>query len=312
MSRRAATVYALLSSADPRRSSDRFFLCNSGAEANEGALKVAMLLSGPGSSDAWSRPQRAFHGRTMGALSLTWNPKYRKQFRRLELLDAVTAYRLQRSWGSRCARRSTTDTAAVVVEVVQGEGGVHPSDRCLSICSGLRQLCATSAAHCWSSTKFRPGWAAPGSWFAFQHADITARHCRLWAKVSRVACRSGAVCWRDRRWERSLPAAHGSTFGGNPLACVRGDGDPDHTLQDDHLPRRTSSPNWERGCWMNYERSASYVRFVKCAASACIVGIAATRARDSCAQEFAGTRCAGPARWIQCAAFAATADYYRK
>src|SRR5204863_1990584 len=98
---------------------DRIFLCNSGAEAIEGALKLARLLTG--------RPNvvatvRGFHGRTMGALSATWEPKYREPFEPLVPNYKHIAYN-----DLAAAEADISDqTAAVIIEIVQGEGGVRP------------------------------------------------------------------------------------------------------------------------------------------------------------------------------------------
>ncbi|MBL8132140.1 MAG: aspartate aminotransferase family protein, partial [Anaerolineae bacterium] len=118
---RRAELYALLASLLPAEL-DRFFLCNSGAEATEGALKAARLLTG---RDQIVAARRGFHGRTLGALGLTWNKDYREPFAGWAL-DSVThiAYNDLESAAAAIDER----TAAVVIEPVQGEGGVHPAD----------------------------------------------------------------------------------------------------------------------------------------------------------------------------------------
>ena len=117
---RRAELYALLTSISPA-DLNRFFLCNSGAEANEGALKVAKLLTG---RDGIVAAKRSFHGRTTGALSVTWTQKYRKPFQEwLPSVDYVAFNDIE------AARQAITEsTAAVVVEAIQGEGGVHPAE----------------------------------------------------------------------------------------------------------------------------------------------------------------------------------------
>jgi acetylornithine/LysW-gamma-L-lysine aminotransferase len=101
---------------------DRVFLCNSGAEAIEGAIKFSRYVTGRTGMVAM---MRSFHGRTMGALSATWNPKYREPFMPLVPDFSFTPYENLDK-----AREAITDqTAGVLVEVVQGEGGVHPGSR---------------------------------------------------------------------------------------------------------------------------------------------------------------------------------------
>ena len=115
-----AEFLELLSSVVPA-GLNRFFLCNSGAEANETALKFARLSTG--------RPNvvstvRGFHGRTMGALSATFEPKYREPFQPLLSGFSHVAFNNLEALTSAVNEQ----TAAVILEAVQGEGGVHPAD----------------------------------------------------------------------------------------------------------------------------------------------------------------------------------------
>lgn len=230
---RRAGLYTLLACLTPA-DLDRFFLCNSGAEANEGALKVATSLTGRSGVVA---TKRAFHGRTMGALSLTWNPKYRKSFPRWTS-SAVTHIAFNDL--AAADEAITDDTAAVVVEVVQGEGGVYVAD--VDYLQGLRRLCDERGALL-VIDEIQTGLGRTGRWFAFQHADILPDIITLGKGIA-GGVPMGAVCWRDSLGTLS-PGIHGSTFGGNPLACVAAMTTL-RTLCDEYLPQRAA----EMGTWL--------------------------------------------------------------
>lgn len=206
----------------------KFFLCNSGAEAMEGALKVAMLLTGRSKVLA---ARNAFHGRTLGALALTWNPKYRQPY------AAWHAGQVQHlAFNDPEAARSAIDdeTAAVVVEVVQGEGGVWPADA--AWLRGLRQLCDDRGALL-VIDEIQTGLGRCGSWFACEQAGVIPDILAL-GKGLAGGVPIGAVCWRSSLG--SLPAgSHGSTFGGNPLACAAALATL-AVIADENLPQRAA------------------------------------------------------------------------
>jgi len=204
---RRAALYQLLASVMPA-DLKRFFLCNSGAEANEGALKVAKLLTG---RDGIVAAKRSFHGRTTGALSLTWTQKYRKPFQEwLPTVDYVAFNDIE------AARSAITEaTAAVVVEAIQGEGGVHPADD--EYLGALRERCDQTGAML-IIDEIQTGLGRTGRWFGFEHADIVPDIISI-GKAIAGGLPMGAVCWRDAHGPIDR-ATHGSTFGGNPLACA--------------------------------------------------------------------------------------------
>ena len=204
---RRAELYSLLASIMPA-DLERFFLCNSGAEAIEGALKVAKLLTG---RDGIVAAKRAFHGRTTGALSTTWTPKYRKPFQ--DWLPTVkhVAY----NDIAAAVEAITPETAAVVVEPVQGEGGVHPAD--VDYLGALRERCDRTGAML-ILDEIQTGFGRTGEWFGFEHAGIVPDIVAL-AKAIGGGLPMGAVCWRAAHGPIDR-ASHGSTFGGNPLACA--------------------------------------------------------------------------------------------
>jgi len=204
---RRAELYELLASITPA-DLNRFFFCNSGAEAIEGALKVAKLLT---QREGIVATKRAFHGRTTGALSMTWTPKYRKPFQSwLPHVEHITYNDID---GAREA--ITEETAAIVVEAVQGEGGVYPAD--VEYLQALRDICDETGTML-VIDEIQAGLGRTGKWFAFEHADIVPDIFTM-GKAIAGGLPMGAVCWRDAHGQ--IPGStHGSTFGGNPLVCA--------------------------------------------------------------------------------------------
>ncbi|MFQ5595152.1 MAG: aspartate aminotransferase family protein [Anaerolineae bacterium] len=187
---------------------NRIFLCNSGAEAVEGAIKFARLSTGrPGIVAT----MRGFHGRTLGALSATWERKYREPFEPLVPAFSHVPFdnldRMDQAVGD--------DTAAVLVEIVQGEGGVRPGSA--EYFQGLRKLCDERGALL-IVDEVQTGFGRTGRWFAAEHAGIVPDLMCL-GKAIAGGVPMGAVAIGPAVAE--LPAGvHGSTFGGNPLACA--------------------------------------------------------------------------------------------
>ncbi len=229
---RRAELLALLDSIMPADLS-HFFLCNSGAEAIEGALKVAKLLTGRGGIVA---AKRAFHGRTTGALSMTWTPKYRKPFQ--DWLPRVEHVAFNDIAAARDA--ISADTAAVVVESVQGEGGVHPAE--VDYLQALRDQCGKTGAML-IIDEIQTGFGRTGKWFGFEHAGIVPDIVAL-AKAIGGGLPMGAVCWRAAHGQIDR-ATHGSTFGGNPLACAAAIATLT-TIRDEGLVERTQA----NGGWL--------------------------------------------------------------
>ena len=242
---RRAELLALLDSIMPADLS-HFFLCNSGAEAIEGALKVAKLLTGRAGIVA---AKRAFHGRTTGALSMTWTPKYRKPFQ--DWLPAVEHVAFN---DINAAREAITDeTAAAVVESVQGEGGVHPADT--EYLEGLRERCDETGAML-IIDEIQTGFGRTGRWFGFEHAGIVPDIVAL-AKAIGGGLPMGAVAWRAAHGQIQR-ATHGSTFGGNPLACAAAIAALT-TIRDQGLVERVSA----NGGWLMDELEALDLKGVR-------------------------------------------------
>ncbi len=188
----------------------RVFLCNSGTEAVEGALKFARLLTRrPG----FVAMQRGFHGRTFGSLSATWEPAYRRPFEPL-----VPAFRHVPFDNLDALDQALDDqVAAVILEVVQGEGGVRPASP--GFVAAVQRLCRQRGALL-IVDEVQTGCGRTGRWFACQHDHVTPDILTL-GKGLAGGMPIGAILLHEDL--PALPAgSHGSTFGGNPLACAAG------------------------------------------------------------------------------------------
>jgi acetylornithine/LysW-gamma-L-lysine aminotransferase len=187
---------------------ERAFLCNSGTESVEAALKFARLSTGRTKVVA---AMRGFHGRTFGALSATWRKEYRQPFEPLlPGFEFVPYNRLDRM-----AQVVDGKTAAVILEVVQGEGGVIPGDG--EYLRGVQDLCQEHGA-LFIVDEVQTGFGRTGLMFASEHHGLEPDLFCL-AKAMAGGLPVGAVVLGRRLGD--LPKkAHGSTFGGNPLVCA--------------------------------------------------------------------------------------------
>lgn len=218
---------------------DHFFLCNSGTEAIEGAFKFARLTNGRDKSVPTGRTGiiatlRGFHGRTMGALSATWEPHYREPFEPLVPNVRHVRYNDLASM----ERAINENTAAVIIELVQGEGGVHvASDEYVQ---GLAQLCRERGALL-IVDEVQTGFGRTGRMFACEHYNLQPDILCL-AKSIAGGIPMGVVCLGQRVIEsgRILKGVHGSTFGGNPLACAAALTTLD-ILEREELPARAAA-----------------------------------------------------------------------
>jgi len=210
----------------------RAYLCNSGAEAVEAALKFAWLKTGRREIIA---TMRGFHGRTMGALSATWEKKYREPFEPL-----LSGFRHIAYNDLPALDAAVTDkTAAVILEVVQGEGGVRPGTS--EFLLGAQRLCRERGAML-ILDEVQTGFGRTGMMFACQHYDLQPDLICL-AKSIAGGLPMGATLIGERVGQ--LPAmAHGTTFGGNPLVCAASLAALDY-IEANHLPDRAA----ELGAW---------------------------------------------------------------
>jgi predicted acetylornithine/succinylornithine family transaminase len=188
----------------------RAFFCNSGAEAVEAAIKVARLSGKPGRYKIVSM-MNSFHGRTFGALSATGQPKYHQG------LEPMLAGFNYAPFGDldAVARLIDGETCAILVEPIQGEGGINIAPD--GYLEGLRAL-ADKHQLMLIFDEVQAGMGRTGRWFAFQHWPVLPDAVTLAkALAGGVAC--GGMLARPEFAARLKPGTHAATFGGNPLAC---------------------------------------------------------------------------------------------
>ncbi|MPY80550.1 MAG: acetylornithine transaminase [Actinophytocola sp.] len=190
--------------------SGKVLFCNSGAEAVEGAIKLTRLTG----KSKLVACDGGFHGRTMGALSITGQPSKREPFE--PLLPGVTHV----PFGDAAALESAVDgdTAAVFVEPVLGEGGVVPAPD--GFLHAAREITSKAGALL-VFDEVQTGIGRLGSWFGFQQAGVTPDVITL-AKGLGGGLPLGAVIGVGQAGELLRPGQHGTTFGGNPIACAAG------------------------------------------------------------------------------------------
>jgi acetylornithine/LysW-gamma-L-lysine aminotransferase len=206
---------------------ERVYLCNSGAEAVEAALKFARYSTGRRKIVA---AMRGFHGRTMGALSATWNKKYREPFMPLVPDFKHVPYNKL----DKLAAEVDEATSAVILEVVQGEGGVHLGTEAYLL--GAQEICQERGTLL-ILDEVQTGFGRTGKMFAAEHYGLTPNLICL-AKSIAGGVPMGAVLIGERVGILT-PGVHGSTFGGNPLACAASLAALD-ILEKEELPRRAA------------------------------------------------------------------------
>lgn len=187
---------------------DRVFLCNSGTESVEAVFKFARISTGRKNIVA---AMRAFHGRTYGALSATFNKKYREGFEPLLPGFSHMAYNNIEALG----KAVTDETAAVILEAVQGEGGVYPASA--DYIQAARRICDERGALL-IVDEIQTGFGRTGRMFAIQHFGVTPDLLTC-AKSLAGGVPMGAVLI-GKNVKNLTPGMHGSTFGGNPLSCA--------------------------------------------------------------------------------------------
>ena len=194
------------------------FFCNSGLEANEAALKIARKY---GHDRGIERPEiivyeRAFHGRSIATLSATANPKIQKGFG--PLVEGFVRVPLNDLAAVQAVARSNPNVVAVFLETIQGEGGINPTRA--DYLQGLRRVCDENQ---WllMLDEVQCGIGRTGKWFAHQWAGIVPDVMPL-AKGLGSGVPIGAVVTGPKAVNVLGPGAHGTTFGGNPLAMRAG------------------------------------------------------------------------------------------
>jgi acetylornithine/LysW-gamma-L-lysine aminotransferase len=196
----------------------RAFLCNSGSESVEAAIKFARHTTGRSN---FVCAMRGFHGRTLGALSATH--KYRAEFE--PLLDGFSFVPFNN--GDKLVDAVSNDTAAVILELVQGEGGVRVADE--EYVTAARQLCDRRGALL-IVDEVQTGFCRTGRMFACEHFELQPDILCL-AKGIAGGIPMGAVLCGEA--VAAAVGMHGSTFGGNPLACAAALAAIDYMLEND-------------------------------------------------------------------------------
>jgi len=194
------------------------FFCNSGCEANEAAIKLARMY---GHQQGIENPaiivmEKAFHGRTLATLSATGNRKVQAGFE--PLVSGFVRVPYDDLEAIRQVAQHNSHVVAVLVEPIQGEGGIRTLD--IHYLQQLRKVCDE---HNWllMLDEVQCGMGRTGKWFAFQHTGILPDVMTL-AKGLGSGMPIGACLTAGKAAELFKPGNHGSTFGGNPLACVAG------------------------------------------------------------------------------------------
>ncbi len=195
---------------------DRVFFTNSGAEAVEGALKAAVkyayLKDGCNDHEIIAM-NHSFHGRTMGALSVTGNPKYREAF---EPLAGIVKFAEFNDFAS-VEALVNDKTCAIIMETVQGEGGIYPAEaeflqKVRALCDEKDILLILDEIQC--------GMGRTGTMFAWQRYGVRP-DIMTSAKALTCGVPGGAFLMTEKVAQKSLVAGdHGTTYGGNPLAAI--------------------------------------------------------------------------------------------
>ncbi|GBG03100.1 acetylornithine aminotransferase [Azospira sp. I13] len=195
---------------------EEVFFCNSGCEANEAAIKLARFF---GHKKGVDNPvvivmEKAFHGRTLATLSATGNRKAQAGFE--PLVSGFVRVPYNDLPAIRAVAEQNPNVVAVLLEMVQGEGGIHVADP--EFQRGLRSLCDEKD---WllMCDEVQCGMGRTGTWFGFQHSGILPDVATL-AKGLGSGVPVGACMTAGKAAGLFGPGNHGSTFGGNPLACT--------------------------------------------------------------------------------------------
>jgi acetylornithine/LysW-gamma-L-lysine aminotransferase len=187
---------------------NRVYLCNSGTEAVEAGLKFARFLTGRTKILA---AMRCFHGRTMGALSATWNKHYRTPF--MPLVPDYDHFAYDNI--DKLAEKIDDQTAAVILEAVQGEGGIYPGST--EFLQAARELCSEYGAIL-IIDEVQSGFGRTGQLFAYMHHGIQPDLITMGKSIA-AGIPMGAVVL-NKNMPDLQPGIHGSTFGGNPVATA--------------------------------------------------------------------------------------------
>jgi acetylornithine/N-succinyldiaminopimelate aminotransferase len=211
---------------------DRVFFTNSGTEAWEAALKVSRAHAGMLRAQGRTIGTRflalthGFHGRSMGSVATTEKEKYRTPFE--PIMPNVDFVRFNDVADLRA--KFSSEVCAICIEPVQGEGGIHPVSH--EFFAAARALCDSTGALLLAD-EIQCGMGRTGKWFAFQHYNLLPDIVTL-AKPIANGIPMGAMLCTNAVGQAITPGMHGTTFGGNPLACAVARAVLD-TIERDHL-----------------------------------------------------------------------------
>lgn len=208
---------------------DRAFFANSGAEANECAFKIARKYGkahGGAGKFGIVAAQKSFHGRTLATVTATGQPKYSEPF--APVLPGISHVPFNDIEALEAA--VTDDTCAVLLEPIQGEGGVYPA--CKTYLEAARALCDQHHALL-IFDEVQTGIGRTGKWWAYEHYGVTPDVLTS-AKALGGGFPIGACLARGEAAQTLVPGDHGSTYGGNPLAC-RAALTVLETIEEEHL-----------------------------------------------------------------------------
>jgi acetylornithine/LysW-gamma-L-lysine aminotransferase len=189
------------------------FLGNSGTEAIEAALKLALAVNRDKKNPEVIAFKRAFHGRTLGSLAMTHNMKYRKPF-----LPWLSSHVKFASYGDIDSVKEliNDNTIAVFIELIQGEGGVYPAP--YDFVRELRELCDQNDILL-IDDEVQTGFGRTGKMFAFEHYNIVP-DAMCMAKAIAGGMPMGAMISSEELYEKMQIGEHSTTYGGNPLCCA--------------------------------------------------------------------------------------------
>jgi len=189
------------------------FFCNSGADANEAALKLARKFT-PREKYKFITAEGSFHGRTFAAVTATAQPKYHEGF--LPMLPGFEYVPFNDVDALQAA--FSDEVAGVMIEPIQGEGGINIATE--EYMQTIRQLCDANGA-IMILDEVQTGLGRTGKWFGYQHFDVQPDVITM-AKALGGGVAIGAMMTTERIGACLVPGTHASTFGGNPLACAAG------------------------------------------------------------------------------------------
>ena len=199
---------------------DSVFFCNSGCEANEAAIKFARLFGHKNGNDAPNIivMERAFHGRTMATLTATGSRKVQAGFE--PLVPGFIRVPFDDIEAIQHIADKKNKVVAIMVEPIQGEGGINIANDMKSYLESLRKICDENN---WllMFDEVQCGIGRTGKWFAYQYSDVKPDVLML-AKGLASGVPIGACVVNDKVASVVSAGKHGSTFGGNPLACIAG------------------------------------------------------------------------------------------